>query len=103
MIIYKSPISVLTRNDKPNENWTGETDVFVVDDNSELGQKIFQHAPFFEFVLEDGELVDVTPTERPIEPVPEPQPTEIELLQEQVRDQEQAIADLTMYISTLHS
>lgn len=102
MIIYKNPISILTRSDLPNENWTNETDVFVVDDNSELGRKILQHAPFFEFVLgEEGDLIDITPTERPT--APEPQPTEIELLQEQVQSQEQAIAELTMYIFNLNS
>ena len=96
MIIYKNPISILTRSDVPNENFTNEADVFIVDDNSELGRKILQHAPFFEFVLENGELVDITPTERPNEP--EPQPTEVELLREQVNAQQTIIDDLLFNI-----
>lgn len=64
MIIYQNPLSVLTRSDKPNENWTND-DVLVVDDHSELGQKILMNQPFFELVLgENGELIDITPIEK---------------------------------------
>lgn len=62
MIIYKNPISIITRNDIPNGNWTDNNDVFVVDDNSDLGKKILANFPYFNFVLDDqGNLVDITP------------------------------------------
>ncbi|TGE35865.1 hypothetical protein E4K67_22365 [Desulfosporosinus fructosivorans] len=80
MIIFKNPISVLTRNDKPNVNWAGETGVFVVDDASELGKKILLVQPYFDFILDSkGNLIDITPTGRP--PAPDPVPTPLELLQ----------------------
>ena len=58
MIINKTTKRFQTRSDKPNENWTNE-DVYVVDDNSELAQKIQSNYPFFELVVENGELIDI--------------------------------------------
>ena len=73
MIIFKDTLSVITRSDTPNENWADEENVFVVDDTSELGGKILTIMPYFDFVLDgQGNLIDVTPTERPPEPPPEP-------------------------------
>ncbi|SDI16379.1 protein of unknown function [Alteribacillus persepolensis] len=71
MIVRKNPISFITMNGKPNENWTNETDVFIVDDNSELAQKIKRNYPFFELVVENGEVIDVELTEKSIEPAKE--------------------------------
>ena len=66
-----------TRTDKPNENWTDDVDVFVVEDGAELAQKIIANSPYFDFVLDgEGNLIDITPTERPPEPTPEPTPIE---------------------------
>ena len=58
LIINKTTKRFQTRSDKPNENWTNE-DVYVVDDNSELAQKIQSNYPFFELVVENGELIDI--------------------------------------------
>ena len=81
MIIHKDSKSVETFTDHPNDNFGNYENVFIVVDDSELGKKILSNHPYFEFVLDGGGiLIDVTPTERPPEPVPEP--TELELLQE---------------------
>ena len=67
MLIFKNPISILTRDDKPNENWTDENDTFVVEDGSLLGNKILENIPYFEFVLDGyGNLIDIIPTEKPL-------------------------------------
>ena len=68
-----------------NVDWTGEAD-FVIDEtnpaNAELIGKIYQHAPYFDYVVdEENQLIDITP--RP-DLEPEPPESEIELLQEQV-------------------
>lgn len=67
MLIDKETKAVVDRFDKPNENWIGDTH-YLVDSNSELATKILANSPFFDFVLDEaGELIDVTPTERPVE------------------------------------
>ena len=57
-----------TRSDKPNEDWTKEA-LFVVEDNSELANKIIANYPYFDFMLKDGMLFDVNPTEKPPAPI----------------------------------
>ncbi|RFU70342.1 hypothetical protein D0469_07005 [Peribacillus saganii] len=75
MIVYKDNKGFESREDKPSENWT-DADVFVVEDGSELAQKIMANYPYYNFVTDqDGELIDITPTERPPEPQ-EPPSTE---------------------------
>ena len=65
MIINKFTKSYITNSMFPNSNWTGEEDVFVVEDESELAEKIQKHHPFFEFVEKDGKLTDVDLMEIP--------------------------------------
>lgn len=89
MIIYKDNKGYIKRNDKPNENWTDEANVFVVEDGSELAEKIEQNYPYFEFVLDsEGNLINITPTEKPVEPPKEP------TLEERVKATEEAINSL---------
>lgn len=77
MIIHKNPISVEIHDDFPNTNFSNNPDVFVIDDRSELGKKISQNAPYFEFILDaEGNLIDITPTERPPELLQPPTPEE---------------------------
>lgn len=65
MLIHKVDKYIVNRQDMPNENWIGE-DFYLVDSDSELAEKIRENYPYFEFVLDDdGNLIDVTPTERP--------------------------------------
>ena len=85
MIIYENK-GYETRSDKPNENWLADypdlpQPLFVVPDGSELAQKIIENCPYYDFVVQDGRLTDITPTERP-EPEPEP-PSELEQLKQQ--------------------
>jgi len=78
LIIKKGTTYPITRSDKVNDNWLNDDSYLVVDDNSVVGRKILDNAPYFEFVLDSNEnLIDITPTERPPEPPPEPTPTEI--------------------------
>jgi len=73
MIIHKSTKSVETLSGHPNENFGNYPNVFIVDDNCELGKRILANIPFFEIVLDgEGNLADVIPTERPPAPPPEP-------------------------------
>lgn len=81
MIINKSTKGVIERSDKPFENWTGDNEkYYLVDSRSELAEKIRSNAPYFEPITDEtGQLVDITPTERP-EPEPEiEEPTQDEI------------------------
>ena len=64
MIINKQDKGFQTRSDKPNSFWlTAEPieNYFIIDDASELAQKIQKNYPSFDFVLdENGNLIDVT-------------------------------------------
>lgn len=92
MIVYKDK-NYETRADKPNENWTAK-DVYVVEDGSELANKIIASYPYYEFVLSDGELIDIAPAERP-EPEPD-EPTEFEQLSNHVLDVDFRVVMLEM-------
>ena len=73
MIIHKNTKSIEILSGFPNENFGDYENVFVVDDTSELAQKIKENAPYLEFVLDAvGNLIDITPTEKPPAPTPEP-------------------------------
>ena len=80
MIVYPNN-SIEIQSHRPNENWTGDTDIVAVEDGMELALKIQQYTPYFTRILDaDGTLIDITPTEIP--PEPPPGPTPIELIQE---------------------
>ncbi|WP_206459473.1 hypothetical protein [Anaerovorax sp. IOR16] len=53
-----------TRSDKPNEDWTDEA-LYVVEDGTELANKIMRLYPYYDFVLENEELVDIIEIESP--------------------------------------
>ena len=76
MIINKETKAILTRSDIPNENWTSQ-DCYVVDDNSELAQKIIANHPYIDYVIEDDTITDVNILSKPEEEV---KPTELEQL-----------------------
>lgn len=70
MIINKKTHSILTRSDKPNENWTKD-DCYIIADGSELANKILSNYPNIEYVIENDKIVDVIileakETEKPI-------------------------------------
>lgn len=75
MILYKDK-RFISNSEYPDTDWVGDAD-FVIHDGSELAEKIKQAYPYFEFVFDGEELVDVEETERPPAP-PEP-PTNAEL------------------------
>lgn len=86
MIVYANK-GYETRSDKPNEDWTGNA-LYVVPDGTELAEKIVQLYPYYEFVVQDGALIDVQATERPPEPEPEPTIEErLALVEELMADQ----------------
>jgi len=80
MIIDKNTKTFQSRSDKPNENWTDETNVFVVEDGTELAHNIVANYPYFDFVLNGGDLIDIAPTERP--PEPQQSPSELDTLKD---------------------
>jgi len=95
MIIHKTTKSVETLSSKPNENFGNYENVFVVDDTSDLGQRILENSPYFDFVLDSiGNLIDIVPIVKPLEtPLP---PSEIEMLRlEQTQQNEDLISQIT--------
>lgn len=79
MLINKKTKQVIEISSKPNENWIGDG-YYLVDSRTELAEKIRLNAPYFEPITDGtGQLVDITPTERP-EPEPEiEEPTQDEI------------------------
>ena len=75
MIVYKDK-KFISNSEYPDTDWVGDAD-FVVPDGSELAEKIKGAYPYFEFVFDGEELVDIEETERP--PVPPAPPTNAEL------------------------
>lgn len=64
MIVYKNK-GFEQRTDKPNENWTNE-DCYVVEDGTELANKIIQSYPYYNFIEdENGNLIDIEALENP--------------------------------------
>ena len=66
MILYKNKCYT-TNSEHPNDDWVGDAD-FVIPDGSELAEKIKQAYPYFEFVFDGENLVDIEETERPTVP-----------------------------------
>ncbi|MCL2634969.1 MAG: hypothetical protein FWD34_10735 [Oscillospiraceae bacterium] len=62
MIIFDD-LSLQTRSDVPNSDWTGGLAKYVVDDNSDLARKIFSFPAFEPVEDENGNLIDVIPVE----------------------------------------
>lgn len=75
MILYNDK-RFITNSEYPDTDWVGNAD-YVIHDDSELAEKIKRAYPYFEFVFDGEELVDVEETERP--PVPPAPPTNAEL------------------------
>lgn len=66
MILYKDK-RFISNSDYPDTDWVGDAD-YVIPDGSDLAEKIKQAYPYFEFVFDGENLVDIEETERP--PVP---------------------------------
>lgn len=65
MIVYKINKGFEQQSDKPNENWTDE-DCFVVEDGTELANKIIKAYPFYNFITDNkGNLIDIELFEDP--------------------------------------
>ncbi|WP_313758575.1 hypothetical protein [Tissierella sp.] len=80
----------------PDTNWVGDDSLYIVDEtkeeNQELIQKIKKHAPYMELVIEDGEIIDVIPTDRPPEPKPDlPKGPTVGELQKQILELQEYI------------
>ena len=76
-----------------NYNWLGD-DWIYVKTGSELGNKIRDNAPYFDFVFDEiGNLIDVEPTTKP-----EPAPTEEIDTDETLLDHEYRITMLELGI-----
>lgn len=79
----------------PNKNWTDNENYYVIDEtkeeNQELINKIKEHSPYMELVLEGGKIIDVIPTEKP--PEPELPTTETTEEQKRIKELEEKLAD----------
>ncbi|MFD2704620.1 DUF4376 domain-containing protein [Salibacterium lacus] len=73
-MIIKSNKSFELNSTFPDSDWYNEGN-YVIDEtkeeNQELIKKIKEHAPYMELVIEDGEIVDIDPMEKPLEPFKE--------------------------------
>jgi hypothetical protein len=97
MIVYENGAYEI-RSDKPNENWSSKF-AYVVDEtkaeNQELIAKITEHSPYIELIVEDGEIIDVIPIERPPDPESPLQPPTQE---ERIAAVEEALLILLMEV-----
>ena len=75
MIVYKDK-RFISNSEYPDTDWVGDAD-FVIPDGSELAEKIKAAYPYFDFVFDGENLVDIKETERP--PAPPAPPTNAEL------------------------
>ena len=66
-MIILNDLNILTRSDKPNEDWTDGEARYVVEDGSELAIKIMECAPYFEPIEKKGVLIDIKPKSPPID------------------------------------
>ena len=60
MIVNINDFSYQTRSDKPNENWTNDDNYLVIEDNTELANKLIDNYPYVSLVVENGVIKDVT-------------------------------------------
>ena len=73
MLVDKQNKCYCIRPDMPDVNWAPDDENYLfVNESTKEGRvlmyKIIQHAPYFDFVLDEhNQLVDITPTERPEE------------------------------------
>ncbi|QUH21409.1 hypothetical protein [Alkaliphilus sp. B6464] len=78
----------------PSTDWYNEGN-YIIDEtkeeNKELIEKIKLNAPYMELVIEDGQIVDVIPTERP-EPIPE-------IVNEQVDEEKAFLSEAVIQLS----
>ncbi len=101
MIVYKSNKCYETRSDKANENWTGNKDVFVVEDGTKLANKILKYAPYYNFVVDDkGLLIDITPVEIPPAADQETKPSETQMLMDFIVDVDYRVSVLELGMQT---
>ena len=75
MVIFKDR-RFITNSEHPDDDFVGNAD-FVIPDGSDLAEKIKRAYPYFEFVFDGENLVDIEETERT--PVPTEPPTNAEL------------------------
>ena len=75
MILYNDK-RFITNSEYPDTDWVGDAD-YIIPDDSELAEKIKRAYPYFEFVFDGENLIDIEETERP--PVPPAPPTNAEL------------------------
>ena len=71
MVVFENKM-IIVKSEFPNTDFTNGDALYVVDDNSELAVKIRYNVPYYDFVVDNnGNLVDITPTERPapVEPI----------------------------------
>ena len=66
MILYKDK-RFISNSEYPDTDWVGDAD-FVIPERAVLAEKIKAAYPYFEFVFDGENLVDIEETERP--PVP---------------------------------
>ncbi|MFD2704247.1 DUF4376 domain-containing protein [Salibacterium lacus] len=71
-MIIKSNKSFELNSAFPDSDWYNEGN-YIIDEtnqeNQDLIQKIKEHAPYMDLILENDEIIDIKPTEKPIKPV----------------------------------
>lgn len=60
MVFNKKTHEFQTRNDAPNSNFMNDNSFIVINDNSEIANKIIKFSPYFKIIEnENGEIIDV--------------------------------------------
>ena len=75
MVVYKNK-NFAKDSKYPNSDFMGDAD-YVIPDGSELAEKIIELYPNFDFVFDDGNLVNVTEISEPIENIISQKKTEL--------------------------
>lgn len=88
MIINKTNYSYQTRSDKPNENWLDDDNYLVLDDNTELAQKVIDNYPYINLQIENGVITDILidETRKKLDENKEEKLQEIEMLKKRLAD-----------------
>ena len=66
MVIFENK-NLQQNSQYPDTDWTGKAKWVIPDSDTELCTKVFEYCPYFDVVTdEEGKVIDITPTEKPV-------------------------------------
>lgn len=88
MIVHKQNKTYQTRSDKPDENWLDDDNYCVIDDRSDLANKIIDNYPYVDILYADNRIVDVIVDEEGKQ-----RATKIDILQNEIETLKQKLSE----------